>query len=270
MTKAKRAIATCNLNSDRRAGYTEKLEISGKQRHQTAERPESLMQYVVYCDESRHDGGPNCHFMAIGSLWVPRLRKVELTKEVRQLFRRLDLGSEVKWSKVSRQRIDAYKQIVDLFFSDPDLRFRVIVVDQKRFDPAFHNGDRELGFYRFYHELLVKWLEVGNEYLILLDFKQNQNAHHYHDLRTALTLRLQGNARILDLTVIDSQETPLAQVCDLLTGAIAAMWCDVFEAGTAKEELARHITRWRDVPSMTTASSSPQLSKFNVFQIELQ
>jgi len=228
------------------------------------------MQYVVYCDESRHDAGPDCRFMAIGGLWVPRTRKVELTKAARQLFRELGLGSEVKWKKVSRQRADAYKRIVDFFFSDPDLRFRVIVVDQMKFDPERHGGDRELGFYKFYYELLVHWLEQGNEYLILLDFKQNQSAHRYHDLRTVLTRRLKGNAQILDLTVIDSRETPLAQVCDLLTGAIAATWCDSLRPGSAKEELAKHIASWRDVSSLKTASLSPEFSKFNVFQIESQ
>ena len=163
------------------------------------------MQYVVYCDESRHDGGPDCRYMAIGGLWVPRARKVELTKAARRLFRTLGIGSEVKWSKVSRQRVEDYKRIADFFFADPDMRFRVIVVDQERFDPERHGGDRELGFYKFYYELLVHWLEAGNEYLILLDFKQNQSARRYHDLRAVLTRKLKNAAQILDLTVIDSR-----------------------------------------------------------------
>ena len=228
------------------------------------------MQYVIYCDESRHDAGPDCQFMAIGGLWVPRARKVELTKAARRLFRELGLGSELKWNKVSWQHAEAYKRVVDFFFSDPDLRFRVIVVDQKKFNPERFGGDRELGFYKFYYELLVHWLEHGNEYLILLDFKQNQSAHRYHDLRSALTRRLKGNAQILDLTVIDSHETPLAQVCDLLTGAVAAAWCDSLRSGSAKEELVKHIAGRRGVSTLKAASISPLPSKFNVFRIELQ
>jgi hypothetical protein len=208
--------------------------------------------------------------MAIGGLWVPHSRKEQLTKAARRLFRALGIGSEVKWSKVSDQRIEDYKRIADFFFADPDLRYRVIVVDQKRFDPERHGGDRELGFYKFYYELLVHWLETGNEYLILLDFKQNQSAHRYHDLRTTLTRKLKGTAQILDLTVIDSQETPLAQICDLLTGAVASSWCDALRPGGPKEELVRHIAAQRHVPSMKVASFSPAPSKFNVFQIELQ
>jgi hypothetical protein len=230
-----------------------------------------VMQYVVYCDESRHDGGLNARFMAIGTLWVPRYRKAALTKALRELFRNQGLHAEVKWSKVSAHRLDSYKRIVDFFFADPELRFRVIVVDQERFDPErFHGGDRELGFYKFYYEVLHRWMEPGNEYLVLLDFKQNQSAGRYHDLRTVLTRKLKGEARILDLTVIDSSETPLAQLCDVLTGAVAAAWCKFAAAGTPKADLAEYIASRRGLPSMRIASASPAISKFNVFQIELQ
>jgi len=228
------------------------------------------MQYVVYCDESRHDAGPGSHFMAIGSLWVPRCRKPELTKALRSLFREVGLHAEVKWNKVSAARLDAYERIVDFFFAQEALRFRVIVVDHSKFDPdRFHGGDRELGFYKFYYELLVQWLEPGNEYLILLDFKQNQSASRYRDLRAVLTRKLRGEAKILDLTVIDSRETPLAQLCDVLTGAVASAWCGEARAGSAKAELTAHIARHRGLPAMNIASASRAVSKFNVFKIDL-
>ena len=59
------------------------------------------------------------------------------------------------------------KSLVD-FFIQEDLHFRVIVVDQDKVE-----GNRELGFYKFYYEMLIKWLTKDNQYLILLDFKQN-------------------------------------------------------------------------------------------------
>jgi hypothetical protein len=209
--------------------------------------------------------------MAIGSLWVPRSSKVGITKALRDLFRREGLHAEVKWSKVSASRLAAYQRIVDFFFEQGDLRFRVIVVDHASFDPKnFHGGDRELGFYKFYYEMLVKWLEPGNEYLILLDFKQNQSADRYRDLRAVLTRKLKGEAKILDLTVIDSGETPLAQLCDVLTGAIASAWCGDLKSGSAKAQLCSHIARHRGLPALKIASASPAISKFNVFKIELQ
>ncbi|MBI3683703.1 MAG: DUF3800 domain-containing protein [Acidobacteria bacterium] len=229
------------------------------------------MQYVVYCDESRHDGGAESRFMAIGSLWVPRCRKVEITKTLRSLFRDEGLHAEVKWSKVSASRLKPYQKVVDFFFAEEALRFRVIVVDHTKYDPErFHGGDRELGFYKFYYEMLVQWLEPGNEYLILLDFKQNQSVDRYRDLRAVLTRKLKGAAKILDLTVIDSGETPLAQLCDLLTGAVASAWCGESKAGSAKAELCAHIAKRRGLSTVKIASASPEISKFNVFKIDLQ
>jgi hypothetical protein len=227
------------------------------------------MEYVVYCDESRHDCPEVNQYMAIGSLWVPREKKAEVTRRFRRLLRNIGIGSEVKWKKVSRARLEAYKQIVDFFFSEQDLNFRVIVVDQRAVDvDRFHNGDRELGFYKFYYELLNKWIDGGNEYLILLDYKQNKGADRYTGLRHQLERRAGSRAAIRDLTVIDSAESPLGQLCDLLTGATAAAWCDDL-AGEAKAALVRHISERCHPASLLTETPSPARCKMNIFRIDL-
>jgi hypothetical protein len=177
----------------------------------------------------------------------------------------------VKWSKVSASRLEDYKKLVEFFFAEAVLRFRVIVVDQHKLDfGKYHQGDRELGFYKFYYELLHQWLEGGNEYLVLLDFKQNEDPGRYRDLRRVLSNKLRGEASIRDLTVIDSGETPLAQLCDLLTGAVAAEWCGSAPPGSPKQNLISHLLRCRGLRFSRVSSSSPAPSKFNVFEIHLQ
>jgi hypothetical protein len=227
------------------------------------------MRYVVYCDESRHDGAREHPFMAIGGLWLPRERKPEVSHGMRELCRELGLHAEVKWSKTSARCLEAYARLVDYFFGENDLSFRVIVVDQRRVDLAkHHGGDRELGFYKFYYEMLIKWITEGNEYLVLLDFKQNKGSDRYEMLKRVLNNALVGRAWISDLTVIDSHQTPLAQLCDLLTGATAAAWCGCRE-GSPKAELARHVGERRG-HALTIPTAGPGVSKFNVFKIELQ
>jgi hypothetical protein len=228
------------------------------------------MEYTVYCDESRHSGLPGGRYMAIGGLWVPRDRKAALTKEFRDLKRSVGLNSEVKWSKVSSARLEAYKKLTD-FFLARDLSFRVIVVDQAKLDVnRFHGGDRELGFYKFYYEMLIKWLFARNQYLILLDFKQNKGAARYTTLRRILERTLRGVAWIDDLTVIDSCQAPLAQLCDLLTGAVAASWCDGLADGGPKQALTQHVAAALNKPSLKFQSASPEFEKFNVFRIDLE
>ena len=227
------------------------------------------MKFVVYCDESRHDGAPEHRFMAIGGLWVSGERKAEISDAFKKLRAEVGLGAEVKWSKTSLLCLQKYKQLVDFLFDTDGINFRVILVDQAPLKlEKFHDGDRELGFYKFYYEMLVKWLLPGNEYLILLDFKQNKGADRYKMLRKVLDQKVLGQAWISDLTVIDSHETPLAQLADLLTGASAAAWCAP-RIGSPKSELIDYIGRRRGA-GLTSPTNGPGMTKFNLFKIELQ
>lgn len=228
------------------------------------------MKYVVYCDESRHDQSPKNAFMSIGSLWLPRDKKQTLSKEFRRHCENLGLRGELKWSKVSKAYLDGYKSLIDFFFSHSDMNFRTIVVDQKKLDyTRFHGGDRELGFYKFYYELLVKWLQDGHEYLLLLDYQQNKDADRFMCLKRVLEHAVLGKAWISDLSIIDSRETPLAQLSDLLTGAASAAWCKDHSDDSPKGSLIRHIEKRRG-QALTQPSPGPSISKYNVFEISLQ
>ncbi len=227
------------------------------------------MEYVVYCDESRHDHSAVNPYMAIGGMWLPRSLKESLTKEFRKLRAEVGLKGEVKWSKVSAKKLDAYQKLVDFFFDQEDLRFRVILVDQSKVDvKTFHGNDRELGFYKFYFEMLEKWILPDHQYLILLDYKRNAGADRYTTLRRVLDNATKGKAWIDDLTVIDSHQSPLAQISDLLTGATAAHWCGIKPA-SPKKTLARYIGNRRGA-SLKAANAGPTLTKFNIFAINLQ
>lgn len=227
------------------------------------------MEYVVYCDESRHDNSAVNKYMAIGGMWLPRGLKESLTKEFRKLREEVGLKGEVKWSKVSAKKLDAYQKLVDFFFDQEDLRFRVILVDQSKVDvKTFHGNDRELGFYKFYFEMLEKWILPNHQYLILLDYKRNAGSDRYRTLRRVLDNATKGKAWIDDLTVIDSHQSPLAQLSDLLTGATAAYWCGI-KAASPKETLARHIGNRRGA-SLKAVNAGPTLTKFNIFAINLQ
>ncbi len=184
-------------------------------------------------------------------------------------MRSLGLNSELKWSKVSSKKLEEYKRIVEFFFEREELLFRAIVVPQEKVElDKYHGRDRELAFYKFYYEMLEKWLDAGNEYLILLDYKNNRGADRYTTLRTYLERYLRGKAWIRDLTVIDSKQTPLAQLCDILTGAVAAAY-NGLRSGGAKDALAQHIAVRASLPSLRT-STPLTAGKFNIFKMDLR
>jgi hypothetical protein len=160
--------------------------------------------YVIYCDESCHELTPHHRFMSIGGLKVPRSKKTELSRQLRYLMRSCQLNSEIKWSKVSNKRLEDYKKIIDFFFEHDEFHFRAIVVDQPKIQlERYHDRDRELAFYKFYYEMLEKWLQPGNEYLILLDHKSNRGANRYKTLKDYLNNYLRGISIIKHLTVVN-------------------------------------------------------------------
>ena len=145
------------------------------------------MNYTVYCDESRHTGGADCKYSVIGGLWVARNRRDAISKELRDLKSKNEISAELKWSKVSRLKLEPYKRVVDYYWGCPDLHYRAIIIDQDAVDyESFHDGDVELGFYKFYYEMLEKWLLAGNDYNILLDFKNNSDTSRLPVLRRVL------------------------------------------------------------------------------------
>jgi len=230
-----------------------------------SETTSSVPCYVIYCDESCYELTPGHRFMSIGGLKVPRTKKAELSRQLRTLMRSCGLNSELKWTKVSRQRLIDYKKVARFFFERKEISYRAIIVEQARIRfEEYHGRDRELAFYKFYYEMLEKWLEPGNEYLILLDYKNNRGTDRYTTLKTYLERYLRGSAWIRDLTIINSKETPLAQLCDVLTGAVAAA-CNGPRPHSPKEAMVDYIA---SQAGLTNLCRSTPLSedKFNIFR----
>lgn len=228
------------------------------------------VNYTVYCDESRHSGGIGCQFAVIGGLWIQRDFRDSINRDLSALKKRVGLGAELKWSRVSLKKLDSYKEISEYFWISQYINYRAIIVDQSSVDYSrFHDGDKELGFYKFYYEMLEEWLYSDNDYNILLDFKNNTDMKRLPKLHSVL--RNFGQPRLIsisNLTSIDSSQSNIAQLCDVLTGAVAAD-ANGTEVGTPKTELIRHMVQSRNVSPLSAPSRSPVISKFNIFRIAL-
>lgn len=224
----------------------------------------------VYCDESRQDPGPKNAFMGIGSLWVPESRHDALKKRLKEIASDHGIGSEIKWQKTSSWSIEKYKAIVNAFMEETDVRFRIIVIEQQQLDyDTYHEGDRELGFYKFHYELIVKWLEPQMRYIILLDHKRNRLPGRYAKLEEVLRFVAPSNTEIRRVTAHpDSKQSLIVQLTDLLTGAVTAAWCGL-TPGSPKAKLAAYIASCLGRPTLRFASPTAEIEKFNVFRIRL-
>jgi len=152
------------------------------------------MIFDVYCDESRPDllssQKPHAKYMLIGSLWLPHEKKDEFKREIHAFRNKHKIGGEFKWQKVSPSKIKFYKDLVGWFNGMGTLlRYRCIVVNHKQVDlKLYHNNNQELGFYKFYYQLLHHWIYDFNKYNIFVDCKTNRNRDSLKDLKRCLSL----------------------------------------------------------------------------------
>jgi hypothetical protein len=210
--------------------------------------------------------------MAIGGLWMMTDKQASFLEQFSAIWKQKGKHGEVKWNRTNPDNLNKFIRIADLFFDFSGTMFRAIVVDQHRVDLArYHDGDSELGFYKFYYEMIEKWILKGNEYVIRLDHKENRDKTRYQTMESFLGNRARGaGAKVAKLETVDSSNEPLIQICDLFTGAIAAASCDDLRPDSPKAKLANHIAQRARFASLKHSSISPAFSKFNIFRIDLR
>jgi hypothetical protein len=230
------------------------------------------MKFEVYCDESRPDlfgsKRPPAAFMVIGSLWLPADHREEFKAAVHGLRDAHRIGGEFKWQKVSPSRLQFYKELVEWFFAASDrLRFRCIAVEQAKVNLVqYHESNQELGFYKFYYQLLHHWIMDFNDYAIFCDVKKNRDPARLHVLRRCLDAS-NLSSTVSRVQAIRSDESVLIQLADVLTGIAAARLNNALRAGGAKEAIARlaEARLGRKIQHTVKAEQ-----KFNVFVINLK
>lgn len=229
------------------------------------------MKFEVYCDESRPDlicsKKPSAQYMVIGGLWLPSDERDRLKTDIHALRDKHYIGGEFKWQKVSPSRLDFYRDLVDWFVARGDqLRFRCIAIEHEKVDLfQFHNGDQELGFYKFYYQMLHHWILDFNEYSIFCDFKSNRLRTRQNELAKCLS-NANLSSEIVNVQAIRSRESVLMQAADVLTGIAAGRLNNNLQAGSAKRGLVTHLEQGLGRQIKPTYRSE---QKFNVFVIDL-
>lgn len=225
----------------------------------------------VYCDESRPDlfaaKNPRSQYLVIGSLWLPAEARDGAKAALHKLRDKHRIGGEFKWQKVSPSKLAFYRELMEWFVSSSDLRFRCIAVDREKVNlPAFHDSDQELGFYKLYYQVLLHWIEPGNEYNVFCDFKRNRVRARLGDLKRCLQCK-SANSRIGTIQSVRSEESVLVQLVDVLTGLASAKLNWALRPGSAKAHVLDSLEAGLHRPIQPTGRRE---NKFNVFMIELR
>jgi hypothetical protein len=228
------------------------------------------MNIDVYCDESQSDvfasKRDSARFLVIGSVWLEKSCTAALKHDIHLLRERHKIGPEFKWSKVSPSRLAFYDELISWFFGQGlELRFRCIVVAKDEVDLVrFHDSDAELGFYKFYYQLLHHWIDDFNDYRIFCDFKKDRISGRLQALGQCLDAS-NLTANVSGIQWVRSEESVLIQLADVLTGLVSSKYNGRVGPLGAKSKLAARVEKLLGREINHTASSE---KKFNVFRIK--
>jgi hypothetical protein len=207
--------------------------------------------YNIYCDESCHLENDGLGVMVLGAISCPLEKTHEIAGHIRQLKTRHSLPNnfEAKWTKVSPAKVAFYTGLIDYFFKENNLSFRVLVVpDKSKLQHAIRGQTHDEWYYKMYFALLKAIFDPHLIYRIYLDIKDTQGKARVNKLHDVICNSLYDfNKQIVErIQPVHSREVEQIQLADLLTGAVgyANRNLKSSPAKTALVELIRNFSKY--------------------------
>ncbi|NNN19517.1 MAG: DUF3800 domain-containing protein [Acidimicrobiaceae bacterium] len=224
-------------------------------------------QVFMYCDESCHLPNDHQKSMVLGAIWCPGNQRQRLGRAVKALKKKhcIGPGIEIKWTKVSPGQLDFYLALIDLFFTESDLRFRAVVIpDKDALNHEAFNQSHDIFYYKMWYQLLIQVIDNQHRFRIYLDTKDTGGKHRIEKLHEVLCnskLDFKKNV-IQEITLLHSHEVPLLQLADMLIGAVSYVNRGM-SSSPAKQALVESI-RQKTGCSLNTSTLLHE-DKFNLF-----
>ena len=184
-----------------------------------------MTEYNIYCDESCHLENDGINTMVLGAMWCPKDKKEEIFTRIREIKVEHGLAKdfEIKWNKVSISKVDFYQNLIDYFFDDDDIYFRVLVIpDKTLLEHNLFSQTHDEFYYKMYFDLLKVILSPDDLYNIYIDIKDTRGASKVNKLSEVLrNSRYDYEAKIIKkVQQVASHEVELLQLADLFIGAV--------------------------------------------------
>lgn len=228
------------------------------------------MKYNVYCDESCHLQNDGNDIMIIGGVFCPKHKVKKINKDIRKIKEKYNIiNSEIKWHKVSNNKIDFYKELVEYFFSNDELKFRcVIAPEKKKLNLEKFSLTYDDWYYRIYYLLLKEIVSVDDEYYIYMDIKDTNGGKKVKKLREVLNNLLYAfyNDVVKNIQLVRSDEIEIIQLSDVLIGAVSYVNRDLNKSDNGKSEIINLIMEKTGQSLKFTTTPKVLHNKFDVFR----
>jgi hypothetical protein len=191
----------------------------------------------IYCDESCHLQHDDSEVMALGAIWCKSSNVKKISKRIKDIKIKHGLeprfnknnhfhkpAFELKWNKVSPSKLDFYKDLIDFFFDDDDLHFRVLIVPHKsKLDHEKYGQTHDTFYYKTYFNMLKVILNPDFAHKIYLDIKDTKSNEKVIILKDYLRNNHYDYSKqiIKKVQQVRSHEVEIIQLTDLLIGAIS-------------------------------------------------
>ena len=223
----------------------------------------------IYCDESCHLENDNCNVMVLGAISCLEDKKQEAFSRLRDIKRNHHLHSnwETKWTKASKSKIPYYLDLIDYFFDNSNLQFRVLVVpDKTKLNHTQFNQSHDDFYYKMYFGMLKGILDPHAKNNIYLDIKDTCGGNKVKKLKDVLRNDFYDHheERIINrVQIVKSHEIELLQLTDLLVGAVGYANRNL-SSSESKLEIINRI-RERSGYSLLKSTYLTE-NKFNIFK----
>ncbi len=224
------------------------------------------MEYNVYCDESCHLISNDSKYMLIGAVYCPKYKVKKVNEYIKHLKENYNISNkiELKWNKIDKKTEKLYLDIINYFFNNDDLKFRVIVIDKTKLDHEKYNQTENEFYHKAYYEMLKYIIIPGNSYNIYPDIKDT-NSYYYHQVMlNYLRIKMQDTNKktIRKVQPIRSYEVPILQINDILIGALSYYYRSL-SGNSVKLNIVNEIKKIYQ--NNFDTSSYYSNTKFNIF-----
>lgn len=228
------------------------------------------MLYTVFCDESCHLQKDNSSVMVLGAMYCLSEKRKQIYSDIRAIKEKHGLNShfEIKWTKVSKSKIEFYLELLDYFWTNSDLHYRGLVATgkDKLNHTKYNNDDYDLWYYKMYFRTLDPIIRQENEYHILVDIKDTKGGKRIQKLKEVMCNNIYDfNGEVIThIGQINSAESEILQLADLLNGALAYHYRNLEMkdmANKGKIEFVKALQKKRNIDKSTARYES----KFNLF-----
>lgn len=225
----------------------------------------------IYCDESCHLEHDNIPVMVLGAISCNKTYRKKVFRDIANIKEKHGIGksSEIKWCRISMNKINFYKEIIDYFFENDNLAFRGLVVRNKNLlDHEKYNQTHDEWYYKMYFKLLSRIINNSMRNDIYLDIKDTKGSSRRYKLQEVLSNSIYDFNKdiVYNIQAIDSRESSILQVVDLFIGALGYTNRNL-KTSKAKLEIIKYIKEKTGYSLIKT--TLPAENKFNIFVLPL-